>query len=36
MEYNLDTLAAYKVNRPGQAEVCRQRLYDFQLYPTAG
>lgn len=36
MEYTVDTLNAYKVNRPGQAEVIRQRLYDFQLYPTAG
>lgn len=35
-DYNVDTLNAYKVNRPGQAEVIRQRLYDFQLYPTAG
>lgn len=36
MDYTVDTLNQYKVNRPGQAEVVRQRLYDFQLYPTAG
>lgn len=36
MKYDLNTLEQYKVNRPGQAEVVRQRLYDFQLYPTAG
>ncbi len=37
MDYplNLNTLNQYKVNRNG-AEVIRQRLYDFQLYPTAG
>ena len=34
--YDLATLSSYAVNRPGQAEVIRQRLYDFQLYPTAG
>lgn len=36
MDYTIDTLNAYKVNRPGQAEVVRNRLYDFLLYPTAG
>lgn len=36
MDYSVDTLNAYKVNRPGQTEVIRQRLYDFQVYPTAG
>lgn len=36
MDYTLDTLNQYKVNRPGQSEAVRQRLYDFQLYPTAG
>jgi hypothetical protein len=36
MDYNIDTLNKYKVNRPGNAEVVRQRLYDYQLYPTAG
>lgn len=36
LDYNLGTLDAYKVNRQGQAEVVRQRVYDFQLYPTAG
>ena len=36
MDYNLNTLNSYKVNRPGATEVVRQRLYDFQLYPTAG
>jgi len=35
-EYNQQTLDTYKVNRPGQAEVIRQRLYDFQTYPAAG
>ena len=33
--YNLDLLNRYRVNRAG-AEVVRQRLYDFALYPTAG
>lgn len=36
MDYNLETLSKYAVNVPGSAEVVRQRLYDFQLYPTAG
>jgi len=36
MDYNVQTLAAYRVNQPGTAEVIRQRLYDFQVYPTAG
>ena len=36
MNYNLDTLNQYKVNRPGQAEACRNRLYDHQLYPAVG
>ena len=36
MDYSVDTLNSYKVNRPGATEVVRQRLYDFQLYPTAG
>ncbi len=31
-----DALNAYKVNRPGMGEVVRQRLYDYQLIPTAG
>lgn len=35
-DYTTQTLNDYMVNRPGQAEVIRQRLYDFQLYPTAG
>lgn len=35
-DYNLDTLNAYKINRPGAGEAVRQRLYDFLLYPTAG
>lgn len=34
--YDLAMLSNYAVNRPGQAEVIRQRLYDFQVYPTAG
>ena len=34
--YDLNTLNQYKVNRPGETEVVRQRLYDFQVYPTAG
>lgn len=33
---NLQDLASYSVNRAGQAEVYRQTLYDFQVYPTAG
>lgn len=36
LDYNLGLLEQYRVNRQGQAEVVRQRLYDFQLYPTAG
>lgn len=36
MTYDLNTLNKYKINRPGETEVVRQRLYDFQLYPTAG
>jgi hypothetical protein len=28
--------AAGRVTNPGQSEVIRQRLYDYQLYPTAG
>jgi hypothetical protein len=28
--------ASGRVNRPGGDEVVRQRLYDYQLYPTAG
>lgn len=35
-DYSLDTLNAYKINRPGAGEAVRQRLYDFLLYPTAG
>jgi len=35
-DYSLKTLQSYAVNRPGQAEVIRQRLYDYQVYPTAG
>lgn len=34
-DYTLQTLRNYKVNQDS-AEVVRQRLYDFQLYPTAG
>jgi len=29
-------LAKYRVNRPGQLEVLRQTLYDFQVYAQAG
>lgn len=29
-------LAKYRVNRPGQLEVLRQSLYDFQAYAAAG
>ena len=36
MDYSLATLRQYAVNVPGSSEVIRQRLYDFQLYPTAG
>lgn len=36
MDYTLDTLNQFKVNRPGATEVVRQRLYDRQIYPTAG
>lgn len=39
MNYNYSDpnfLAAGRVNRVGQQEVVRQRLYDYQLYPTAG
>ena len=34
--YDRATLESYKVNRPGEPEVIRQRLYDYQLYATAG
>lgn len=34
--YNLATLDQYRVNRPGETEVVRQSLYDYNLYPTAG
>lgn len=33
---NLAEAMQYSVNRPGSAEVVRQSLYDFILYPTAG
>ena len=36
MDYSLRTLQQYQVNQAGNAEVVRQRLYDYQLYPTAG
>lgn len=29
-------LAKYRVNRPGQLEIFRQSLYDFQVYAAAG
>ncbi|MGH8742849.1 MAG: hypothetical protein ACREUY_01070 [Burkholderiales bacterium] len=31
-----DDLSKYRVNRPGQLEVLRQSLYDFQVYAQAG
>ncbi len=31
-----EDFAAYRVTNPGQSEVVRQRLYDYNLYPTAG
>lgn len=31
-----DDFMARRVTNPDQSEVIRQRLYDFQLYPTAG
>ena len=36
MQYNLATLNQFRVSQPGQSEIVRQPLYDFQLYPTAG
>lgn len=33
---NLQEALQYSVNRPGSAEVVRQSLYDFLLYPAAG
>jgi hypothetical protein len=33
---SVDDLAKYRVNRPGQLEVTRQSLYDFQAYAAAG
>lgn len=33
---NPGDLAKYRVNRPGQLEVLRQSLYDFQAYAAAG
>ena len=36
MNYDLAYLQDGRINRPGANEVVRQRLYDFQLYPTAG
>jgi len=36
LDYNLQLLDQYKVNRPGATEVVRQRLYDFTCYSAAG
>lgn len=33
---SVEDFAAYGVVSPSNSEVVRQRLYDFQLYPTAG
>lgn len=33
---NPGDLAKYRVNRPGQLEVLRQSLYDFQVYAAVG
>lgn len=34
--YDQATLNQYRVNQAGESEIVRQRLYDFQVYPTAG
>lgn len=35
-DYSLADLDRYDVNAPGAVEKVRQRLFDFQIYPTAG
>ena len=34
--YGLERLNQNSVNRPGEQEVVRQTLYDYQVYPVAG
>jgi hypothetical protein len=36
VDYTLADLDRYDVNSPGAVEKVRARLYDYQLYPTAG
>lgn len=36
MDVTVADFASNRVTNPGQSEIVRQRLYDYQLYPTAG
>jgi hypothetical protein len=36
MDYSLNILNQFAVNRPGSSEVIRMPLYDYQLYPAPG
>lgn len=36
MEVSVADFASNRVTNPGQSEIVRQRLYDYQLYATAG
>jgi hypothetical protein len=36
MDVNIADFASNRVTNPGQSEIIRQRLYDYQLYPAAG
>lgn len=36
MEVSVADFASNRVTNPGQSEIIRQRLYDYQLYATAG
>lgn len=36
MDVSITDFASNRVTNPGQSEIVRQRLYDYQLYPAAG
>ena len=36
MDVSITDFASNRVTNPGQSEIIRQRLYDYQLYPLAG
>jgi hypothetical protein len=36
MDVSITDFASNRVTNPGQSEIIRQRLYDYQLYPAAG